>query len=72
MEKKLISVEKMKQLAEKLHFKNKAIELVDNPVLNLINNVLLDKIAEKLSDEALKVVQQTIEEVIDDMPEIEI
>lgn len=64
--------ETVKALGVKLKFKNKLIEVADDPALNLINNLILNKVAEKLSDEVLTVVQETIATVINEMPEIEI
>lgn len=72
MEKKLMTKETVKALGVKLKFKNKLIEVADDPALNLINNLILNKVAEKLSDEVLTVVQETIATVINEMPEIEI
>ena len=72
MEKKLMTKETIKALGAKLKFKNKLIEVADDPTLNLINNLILDKVAEKLTDEALAIVQETIATVIEEMPEIEI
>lgn len=64
--------ETIKALGAKLKFKNKLVEAADDPGLNLINNLILDKVAEKLSDEVLAVVQEALITVIDEMPEIEI
>lgn len=72
MGKKLMTKETVKALGAKLKFKNKLIEAVDDPALNLINNLILDKVAEKLTDEILAVMQETIATVIEEMPEIEI
>jgi hypothetical protein len=72
MEKKIMTKETAKALGAKLKFKNKLYEAVDDPTISLINNLILDKIAEKLPDEVLLVVQETIAMVIDEMPEIEI
>ena len=64
--------ETMKALAAKLKFNNKLAEALDDTVLNLINNLLLDKIAEKLSDEVLAALQESIATVIEEMPDVEI
>ena len=71
-EKVLMTKETVKELGAKLKFKNVVFEAVDDPVLLLVNNSLLSKIAEKLPEDILPLVQETIANVIHEMPEIEI
>lgn len=72
MKKKLMTPETVKVLEGKVKFSNKVMEVADGPLFNLVNNILLDKLAEKLPEATLEVVQATLKEVIDEMPEIEI
>ena len=72
MGKKLMTKETIKALGAKLKFKNKIAEAADDPLLNMFNNLVLDKVAEKLSDEVLNVVVEALETVIEEMPEVEI
>jgi hypothetical protein len=72
MEKYLVSKEDMKTVGKKLVFKNKLYEGVDDPLLALINKVVLNKIAEKIPDNVLVIVQEALKSAIEEMPEIEI
>ena len=72
MEKFLISKEDMKTVGKKLIFKNKLAEGLDDSMLALFNRLVLDKIAEKLSDELLPTVQEALSAAIEAMPEVEI
>ena len=71
-EKYLMKKETVKVLGDKLHFHNPIIEAVDDPVLLLINKMVLDPLAEKIPEDILPTVQAALELVIDEMPTVEI
>ena len=71
-EKFLISKEDMKTVGGKLVFKNKLYEAVDDSALALFNKFVLNKIAEKLPEDILPVVQDALKAAIEMMPEVEI
>lgn len=71
-DKYLMSKETTKKLSDKLKFNNKIAEAFDDAALNLLNKLILNKIAEKLPEDILPVVQDALVVVIDEMPEIEI
>jgi len=71
-EKYLMSKETTKKLGDKLKFNNKIAEAFDDTALNLLNKLVLNKIAAKLPEDILPVVQEALITVIEEMPEIEI
>lgn len=71
-EKVLMSKETVAELEKKIKFSNKIAEALDATAFGLVNKLLLNKIAEKLPDDILPVVQEALKTVIEEMPEIEI
>lgn len=68
----LMDPEREKTLGVKLKFKNKIAELVDDPLIRIIDNKLLEPLAKKLPPDVREVVSAALGEVIDEMEPIEI
>ena len=68
----LATKETMKQLTGKIKFKNVVFEGLDDMLGVLLNNIFGDKLAEKIPDDILPIVQESIKTAIEEMPEIEI
>lgn len=68
----LMSPETEKKLGAKLKFKNKIAELVDGPLVTIIDNRIFCPLAQKLPADIRKVLVEALEKVIDEMDEIEV
>jgi len=68
----LMSPETEKALGKKLKFKNVVLEVVDDPLIKIIDNSILDPLSEKLPEDILTVVRAALAEVIEEMPEMEV
>lgn len=68
----LATKETVKELMAKLKFKNPLLEGLDDMLGVLVNNILGDKLAEKIPDDILPIVQESIKMAISEMPEVEI
>jgi len=68
----LMSPETEKTLEQKLVFKNKIIELLDKPILGLLDNKLFHPLSLKLEPDVRAVVIEALAAVIDEMEPIEI
>ena len=68
----LMSSETEKELGKKLKFKNSILEIVDDPLVKIIDNKVLHPLAQKLPPDILPVVIAALAEVVSEMPEIEI
>lgn len=68
----LVSKEDMKTVGQKLVFKNKIYEALDDSTLSLFNKLVLNKIAEKIPESILPTLQEALSAAINEMPEIEI
>ena len=72
-EKKFLATkETIKEFTGKLKFKNVLMEGVDDMIGVIVNNLLGDKLAEKIPDDILPIVQEAIKTAVAEMPEIEI
>lgn len=72
MEKYLMTDETVKELADKLKFNNKIAEAFDDTALKLLNKLVFAKLAEKIPEDILPIVQQALEMTVQEMPTIEI
>ena len=72
MEKVIMTKETAKLLGQKLKFQNNVAEIIDDTAINLLNKLILNKLAQKLSDDLLAVIQEAVRSTIEEMPEIEI
>ena len=67
-----MSPETEKLLGEKLKFKNKILELVDDPLITIIDNKLLSPLVKKIPVEYQDVVKEALAAVVVEMTPIEI
>lgn len=68
----LMSPETQKKAGAKFKFKNKIAELVDDPLIGIVDDKILHPLSKKLPPDIRLVVIAALEQVIDEMPEIEI
>ena len=67
-----MSPETEKTLGAKFKFRNKIAELVDDPLVKVIDNNVLDPLIKKLPEDIADIVVETLAAVIDEMEVIEI
>jgi hypothetical protein len=58
-----------KKLEKVIVFKNKLFELIDGVAINTIDNIVLEKIAEKLSPELKQTLYTVIDEIVEAIPD---
>jgi hypothetical protein len=68
----LMSPETEKELADKLKFRNKILEIVDDPLVRIFDNKLLQPLKQKLPVEYHAVIIGALKEVVHEMEPIEI
>ena len=68
----LMSPETQKMLGDKLKFKNVILELVDDPLIRILDDNVLQPLSKKLKPDVKEVVVSALAEVVNEMSTIEI
>lgn len=68
----LMSKETENKLGDKLKFSNRVLEIVDDPLIRIVDNKIFQPLKAKLPEEYHEVLINAIEQVVDEMEVIEI
>lgn len=70
-ERKGFFLKAQEQKLERVVRVNKFLEIVDGPIISVVDNVILEKVVAKLKPELKTILFEVIDEVVDALPEPE-